>query len=112
MKNIGANTSPRGGPSRHQGFADVFGIGQWSDDLNGDTVCVSSERLKVGAVAGDDGATGFSERDEKCVHCGTALRETSEPRCPSCRWRADLRVDDACLEESIQVGVAPGVALQ
>ena len=49
---------------------------------------------------------------EECVDCGPGASEAPELRRSSCRCFADLGIDDAGLEESIRVGVAPPVTLQ
>jgi hypothetical protein len=87
-------------------------IARRSDDLDGDTVGVSGERLEVRSVAGDDGAAGFGECDEECVDCGPGASEAPELRRSPCCSFADLGVDDAGLEESVRIGVASCVTLQ
>ena len=80
--------------------------------LEPDVVGNRGQSLNVGAVAGENGATGFGQSNDKCVDRRTSASSTPKLGGASCGPFAHDRFDDAHFQESIGVCIAPRVSLQ
>lgn len=83
-----------------------------SDQLNTDSVGMSSKRLEVGGIAGQNGAVRLREADEEGVDGGSSRSEPTKLCRTSRELYGDCVINDARLEEAVDVGITSGMALQ
>ncbi|MEZ5297820.1 MAG: hypothetical protein R2697_16530 [Ilumatobacteraceae bacterium] len=85
---------------------------QGSDDLDGNCVGVGGERFDVGSVAGQDHAAWLGNCDNERVDGRTCSGASSQLGGSPSSSLADGRFDDAHLQESVGVGIAPRVTVE
>ncbi len=83
-----------------------------SDCLHRDLVSVCSEGSDVGLVASEYDAARFCQGDDNRVDSGSTSCTSAKLGRASSDSLADDVFDEAGLEESIRVGIAPTVALK
>ena len=66
----------------------------------------------VDAISCEDDASGFGDRNDERVDSRAGFRASTKLGCSACRELADRGVDDAHLQETVRVDVAPGIAVQ
>lgn len=85
---------------------------QRSDDLDGDCIGVRGERFDVGSVTCQDRPAGLRNCYNERVDSRTGSGSPPQLGCSPRSRLADCRLDDAHLQESAGVGVAPWIAIE